>query len=373
VTAVGGASLVVGTSAGQERAADPLRTRALQDLEAFAGWLRRYGVRGYVGEVGWPARSAAEARAWNVVAEAWYRSADRDRLWVTAWAAGAFDASYPLAVYTQTQAGLAPRPQAAVVERHPSRRGVLRGVVVAGGEFGTELPGFSNMAPGLYGTAYRYDRPQTFRALARRAIALVRLPFRWERVQPQLGGELDTAEVERIRGTVAAAQAAGLLVVLDLHNYAEYRTADGSARLGAEIDASTFADTWRRLALAFAGQPGLVGYDLMNEPANVQPLPGQTPERTWEAFSQAAVTAIRSTGDRRVVFVEGYPWSAAAEWSAHHPRPWIADPLGKVRYEAHQYWDADRSGRYALSYAEERAGAERRSRSESDAPSSRSS
>ena len=88
---------------------------------------------------------------------------------------------------------------------------------------------------------------------------------------------------------------------------------------------------------------------------------------------QAAVTAIRSTGDRRVAFVEGYPWSAAADWSAHHPRPWIADPLGKVRYEAHEYWDADRSGRYALSYAEERAGAERRSRSESDAPSNRSS
>ena len=243
---------------------------------------------------------------------------------------------------------------------------------MAGGEFGTDGAGFSNAAPGIYGATYRYDPPQTFRALARRGIRLVRLPFRWERVQPQLGGELDPAEVERIRETVAAAHAAGLVVVLDLHNFGEYRTAAGSARLGAEVDAPTFADTWRRLALAFGATPGVVGYDLMNEPAQVQPA-GATAERTWEAFSQAAVSAIRSTGDRRVVFVEGYPWSAAADWPAHHPRPWISDPLGKVRYEAHEYWDADRSGRYALLYADERAAAERRRLSESDARSNRTS
>ena len=103
---------------------------------------------------------------------------------------------------------------------------------MAGGEFGTDGAGFSNAAPGIYGATYRYDPPQTFRALARRGIRLVRLPFRWERVQPQLGGELDPAEVERIRETVAAAHAAGLVVVLDLHNFGEYRTAAGSARLG---------------------------------------------------------------------------------------------------------------------------------------------
>jgi cellulase (glycosyl hydrolase family 5) len=371
VTGVGGASLVVGTNTGARRPVDPVRAAALRDLEAFEGWLRRYGVRGYVGEVGWPARNPAEAAAWNRVADAWYRSADRDGLWVTAWATGAFDSSYPLALYAHTATGLRPRPQGAVVERHASRRGVLRGVVVAGGEFGTDDPAFSNASPGAYGTAYRYDPPQTFRALARRGIVLVRLPFRWERVQPQLGGELDPAEVARIRQAVATAHAAGLVAILDLHNYGEYRTPGGAARLGAEIDEATFADTWRRLALAFTTTPGLLGYDLMNEPARVQPT-GSTAERTWETFSQAAVAAIRSTGDRHVVFIEGYPWSAAADWSRHHPRPWISDPLGKIRYEAHAYWDADRSGRYSLSYADERAAAERR-RSETEARSSRAS
>ena len=44
---------------------DPLEARALGDLETFAGWLRRNGVRGYVGEVGWPARTRTEGEEWN--------------------------------------------------------------------------------------------------------------------------------------------------------------------------------------------------------------------------------------------------------------------------------------------------------------------
>lgn len=54
-----------------------------RDLETFAGWLRRHGARGYVGEVGWPARDPAEAAEWNELGDAWYRAADAERLWVT--------------------------------------------------------------------------------------------------------------------------------------------------------------------------------------------------------------------------------------------------------------------------------------------------
>ena len=372
-------AVVVGVSAGVLVAwrdegstpQDPLEARALGDLETFAAWLRRSHARGYVGEVGWPARTRGEGEEWNAVAEAWYDAADADRLRVTAWATGTlFDPSYPLAIYVSTGGGLHPGEQARVVERHPSSPGVLRGMDVAGGEFGADAPGFSNESPGTYGASYRYDGPETFRYLARRGLSLVRLPFRWERIQPRLGEALAPGEVARIRRTVAYAHEAGLQVILDLHNFGAYRTPAGDERLGAEIDQSTFADTWRRIALAFRDVPGVIGYDLMNEPAAVQAGDAPTPERSWERLSQAAVTAIRETGDGRIVFVGGYPWSAAGDWPAHHPKPWIADPLGRIRYEAHQYWDTDRSGRYLRSYAEEEALAARGERRATEARSS---
>ena len=114
-----------------------------------------------------------------------------------------FDPSYPLAVYVPTGRGLRPGEQAQVVERHRSTPGVLRGMNVAGGEFGADAPGFSNESPGTYGSSYRYDGLETFRYLARRGLSLVRLQFRWERIQPRLGAAVSTEELARIRQTVA--------------------------------------------------------------------------------------------------------------------------------------------------------------------------
>jgi len=338
---------------------DALEAETLAELQVFANWLSRHDVRGYIGEVGWPDDARGEAEDWNRLAEAWYDRAEGAALWVTAWAvSGWFAADYPLAVYDAGPAGLAPSSQAEVVERRPPHR-LLTGVSVAGGEFGTESASFSNAAPGIYGQAYRYEPAETFEYLAERGLALVRLPFRWERVQPRLGDALDSAEVSRIATTVARAHAAGLEVVLDLHNYGEYRTADGPLRLGGEISDAQFADTWRRLAVAFGDVPGIAGYGLMNEPAQVQSRE-QRAERSWESASQAAVSAIRATGDRRTVFVSGYPWGSVHDWPSHHPRPWIIDPADDVRYEAHHYWDGDRSGTYTATYAEELAAARRR-------------
>ena len=70
----------------------------------------------------------------------------------------------------------------------------------------------------------------------------------------------------------------------------------------------------------------------------------------WERASQAAVDAIRAEGDRKVILVAGYEWSGVQQWDRWNPRPWIRDPAGRVRYEAHHYWDPDHSGTYAQGY-----------------------
>lgn len=343
---------------------DAVCTRVRGELSTFTGWLRSYGVKGYVGEVGWP--DGTDATAWNNVAENWYRDADAAGLWVTAWATGEWwGTSYPLSVYEDVVAPAGvdrASAQATVVEAHDGTAG--RGVDDAGAEFGAPAvdatSSFSNVTPGTYGRQWHYDGAASFGYLAARGVRTIRLPFRWERVQPVLGGPLDATELQRLRDTVAAAHAAGLGVVLDVHNYAGYYLWDGARGvrrvLGSDqLTKAHFVDLWRRLSVAFKGVAGVAGYDLMNEPVGIGSAAGLTPARRWEIMSQAALDAIRANGDTTLVLVPGYEWSGVTQWTRNHPRPWIVDPAANVRYEAHHYFDADHSGTYARSYASELA------------------
>jgi hypothetical protein len=62
--------------------------------------------------------------------------------------------------------------------------------------------------------------------------------------------------------------------------------------------------------------------------------------------SLAELQEFNARGDRTLVMVPGYNWSAVAGWVQTHPEPWIEDPAGNFRYEAHDYWDEDSSGEY---------------------------
>jgi hypothetical protein len=329
----------------------------------FTTWLRRYHVRGAIGEVGWPDGAHGDAERWNAVAERWFERADEAGLWITVWATGEWwGTRYPLAAYEDTgpPPGVdRPDTQAEVIERHPSSESYLRGINVAGGEFGAPVTDptspFSNADPGVYGRAYHYDSQATFDFLARRGIRIVRLPFRWERLQPALGGPLEPAELSRLVSAVRRVERAGLRVILDMHNYGAYYSAQGSQGVRMSIGApgcpvADFADVWRRISAAFHSDPGVAGYDLMNEPVDLPARGAVTPGQVWQRASQAAVDAIRANGDRTLVLVEGYGWSGVQRWDRWNPRPWIRDPSGNVRYEGHHYWDPDHSGMYAQSY-----------------------
>jgi len=125
-------------------------------------------------------------------------------------------------------------------------------------------------------------------------------------------------------------------------------TAAGKGRPLAEIA--------RQPAFVVAVIAGALGYGLMNEPSH---LARSTHEgvRIWEDASQGAVEAIRLQHDSHLVLVSGYGGASPVTWAVLQPRAWIEDPDHAVRYEAHQYFDAARSGGYALSYADETAAA----------------
>jgi hypothetical protein len=365
IAALAASSAAVPQVRSSDVAPTPLHARARASVTEFARWLDRDRARGLIGEVGWPGEATAGGDArWNDVARDWYEQAATAGLWVAAWATGEiWSSSYKLLAYaapTQYGAvGLA-HPQAEVIETRPSWQ--QRGLNVEQGAFGEFGAGYDPVAatsplhnhdPGEYGSTYTYPGAATFTYLRSRGIGFVRVPFRWERLQREPGAELDPAELRRLTASVRAAGWAGLRVILDCHNYGAYYLFDGVTgrrrSIGSPaVSTGDFANLWRRLSQAFARDPAVLGYGLMNEPV------GMRSAASWERASQSAVRAIRSTGDSKRVFVSSYEWGGTSQFSRNHSRgPWIKDPARNSWYEAHVYFDSDHSGRYTASYDEE--------------------
>jgi hypothetical protein len=104
-----------------------------------------------------------------------------------------------------------------------------RGVNLASAEFAHDAAHL----PGVYNVDYTYPTTANIAYVASRGHKVIRLPFRWERIQPTLGGALNAAELARIQAVVTSANANGMQVILDVHNYAEFinSTANGGATL----------------------------------------------------------------------------------------------------------------------------------------------
>lgn len=190
--------------------------------------------------------------------------------------------------------------------------------------------------------------------LKNRGIKFIRLPIAWERLQPVLGQDLDSYELKRLKSFLLLAASKDIQVIIDLHNYGRYNPAwktkgpDGSKSQtdvigSAAVPVSVYADFWTKLAQELAGQPGLVGYDIMNEPNHM----GST--TIWPEAAQAAVDGIRRVDKKTTLYIEGYQWASARNWQRNNADLQIIDPENNIVYEAHQYFD-DGSGEYEKSY-----------------------
>lgn len=371
---------------------DKLEERALGELKSLTDWLSTNAAKGLIGELGFPGdRSKLDEYncgktprnfkdnylKWNNLAETWFKMADEARLWATIWATGEWWGDYTLSVYKKSSES-APsvnttNTQSLVFEKHLSTSDYERGITVAGGEFGANsgteetLDKFSNKRPGVYDDDYHYDTQATFDYLASRGVTLVRLPFRWERIQPRLGGNLDPQELQRLKDAVSRARRSretmprGMKVILDVHNfgaYYEYRDGSGKGRRRDLRDRNFgqyIVDLWTKLSAEYKAIPD-VYYGLMCEP--VDPVTESEERRTsmteaWESVSQQAVDRIRGSGDNKLIIVSGYLWSGVIHWGKQHPKGWIRDRQNNLLYEAHHYWDSDSSGHYCLSYEDE--------------------
>jgi len=221
------------------------------------------------------------------------------------------------------------------LEPGPGQQLDFVGVNLAGAEFGQQ-----NL-PGAHGTDYQYPGPSDIDPFALAGMNVIRLPFRWERLQQALLAEFDPAELQRLDEAVAYATGKGMTVILDPHNYARYGV--DAAIVGEGVPVDAFADFWRRLGEHYASN-ARVFFGLVNEPNTM-------PTETWLAAANAAIAAIRGAGASNLILVPGNGWTGGHSWGAtYYGTPnsiamrGVVDPMNNFAFEIHQYFDTDYSG-----------------------------
>lgn len=205
-----------------------------------------------------------------------------------------------------------------------------RSVNLSGAEFG------ESVLPGTYGTNYTYPATTEVDYFVGKDMNVIRLPFRWERLQQTLGGDFDAEELSRLNTFVTYATGKGAYVILDPHNYARY---NGNLIGDGTVTQAHFADFWSRLASQYKSNSKVI-FGLMNEPYGIA-------ASTWLNAANAAIAAIRTTGATHLVLVPGISWTGAHSWTSSGNATTmlgVADSANNYAYEVHQYLDSDSSG-----------------------------
>ena len=208
----------------------------------------------------------------------------------------------------------------------------MSGVNISGAEYGD--------TNGVQGQNYIYPSEKTVVYFSKKGFDTVRLPFLWERLQPQLFGSLNPEELEYIKQAVTLIRTHGMKIILDPHNYGYY---NGKRLVTEDVPEYAFGDFWTRLALEFADQPD-VYFGLMNEPHDI-------PVDAWLTAVNSAMAGIRAVGAKNMVLVPGTNWTGAHSWETNLPggsnaevMKRVVDPQNNFAFEFHQYMDEDFSG-----------------------------
>lgn len=219
------------------------------------------------------------------------------------------------------------------------------GVNLAGGEFG-------GVFPGIDGTNYGYPTYKDLDYFNSKGLKLIRLPFRWERVQYTMNGALTQSEITKIKNFVKAAEDRGMPIILDMHNFARYSFDGGTTYTvigqSQKLTKEHLADVWKKLAMEFKDYNNIWGYDIMNEPYDM-PY-----SNAWFEIAQETINAIREIDTLTPIVVSGDGFSSSLRWlSLSDNLRNLYDPSNNLIFQAHTYFDRDQSGVYAGSYDNE--------------------
>src|SRR5580765_1254253 len=94
------------------------------------------------------------------------------------------------------------------------------GVNLSGPEFGDVIADGGATFPGANGVQYTYPTLAEITYFQSKGMNIIRLPFRWERLQRTNSVPLDPIELSNLTFFVSQATSRGMYVILDPHNYA---------------------------------------------------------------------------------------------------------------------------------------------------------
>jgi endoglucanase len=227
---------------------------------------------------------------------------------------------------------------------------VKPGINLGGGEFAhLNLPGtlgqhytyptttWNNIDTGdESGFAYWYSK----------GMRVVRMPFKWDRVQRTLGGELYETDMAYLDNAVAQTDTLGMWLILDVHNAAYYGVNWDKIGDGV-VTQEHFNDLWTRLANRYKAYPHVM-FGLMNEPDNTWTA------TDWRDVALSCVAAIRATGATNTIVIQGVWWSGAYSWvsdwaggTGGNGAAWAGQLPPNCLLEMHHYLDTPVSGEYS--------------------------
>jgi len=183
------------------------------------------------------------------------------------------------------------------------------------------------------GSRWHWPRLDNLNYYLGKGFRVFRIPFRWERLQPQLRGGLDENAMAGLDTILSMLQEASAVALIDAHNYGR-REKQIIGAPGSAVDIGSFADFWGRMATRYRSRR-LVWYNLMNEPHDMDP-------QVNLAAQNAACQAIRGAGATSKVLFSGIAWTGGHSWiksgngsvmlGAH-------DPGNNYAFDVHQYLD----------------------------------
>lgn len=162
--------------------------------------------------------------------------------------------------------------------------------------------------------------------LASKGFNVVRLPISWELLEPEPGIFDSSYLYTSVGRAVQWAKTYGLYIVVDMHQYnwaqrfggsgipnwavEKYpATEQGLRRAISDFWVNTglqddFANVWRAVARAYANEPAVAGWDILNEPWIYTSINPNLNASYVDAFYLRVINAIRQVDQNHIIFIE---------------------------------------------------------------------